>query len=248
MLIHEGAIKRGIKLIVVIFAAILLVGGVGSAYAITSSSNNYQLTEQQFSAGSNLDSCSTQYCAQVTIGDPTAAPRSNSASFTSGSTSDEPVIEVIIEPGASNLGTLTTENTATKTTTIRIRSFLSGGYLLQIMGDPPRFEGHTLRTSSTPELSTPGKEQFGLNLVKNSLLNVGENPLQVPDDGQIFGEPTDNYKTADRFMYSDGDVVARSLLDSGRTDYTITMMVNIASTTPAGHYSGDFAAIVMPGY
>lgn len=233
---------------IVAVAAVLLLGGVGTAYAITSSSNSYQLTEEQFNAGSNLDSCSTQYCAQVTIGDPTAAPRSGSASFTSSSGSDEPVIEVIIEPGESNLGTLTSEQTATKTTTIRIRSFLSGGYLLQIMGDPPKFAGHTLATSSIPELATPGKEQFGLNLVKNSLLNVGEDPVQVPGDGAIFGAAAEKYDQADKFMYNSGDVVAKSLLDSGRTDYTLTMMVNIASTTPAGHYSGDFSAIVMPGY
>jgi len=240
---------RGFKLVVSVIAAVfLMAGSIGSVYAVTSSSGNYQLTEEQFNAGSGLDSCSTQYCAQVTIGDPTAATKTGSPSFEYGPTSGEPVIEVIIEPGESNLGTLTTEHSATKIMVVRIKTFLSGGYNLMIMGDPPKLDGHTLAAPNTPTISQAGTEQFGLNLTVNNLLNVGADPIQLPDNGSIFGEATANYKIANKFMYSSGDVVAHSLLDSGRTDYTITMLVNISNATPAGHYSGDFSAVVMPQY
>lgn len=249
MRIQKRNVWRGPKLAVSVLAAVFVVStSIGTTYAVTSSSNNYQITEQQFNAGSGLDSCSAQYCAQVTIGDPSAMPRAGSASFTSGSTSDEPVLEVIIEGGESNLGTLTTEHTGTKIAMVKVRSFQSGGYQLMIMGDPPKFGDHVLSTAETPELSTPGKEQFGINLAQNNLLGAGANPVQVPDDGSIFGTANDNYRIANRFMYQNGDVVAHSLLDSGRTDYTITMVVNISSSTPAGNYKSDFSAIVMPAY
>lgn len=226
----------------------VIASGLGAVYAVDSSSSNYQITESQFSAGSNIQSCSTQYCARITVGDPADVTTTTSASFTETKDYTTPVIEVIIEPGASNLGTVTSEATATKLTTIKVSTYLSGGYILQIIGDPPHFAGHTLNALATPTSPTPGTEQFGINLVANTSPNVGEDPVQVPDDGTIFGAPNDDYKTANLFKYVSGDVVAHSLTDSGRTDYTMTTIINIASSTPAGHYSADFAAIVMPAY
>lgn len=234
-------------------AAVLVtvVLGTGAAYAQTSTSNNYQITETQFNAGSNLESCSTGYCARATIGGDENTVPSGSAMFTSTHDDDEPVLEVIIEPGESNLGTLSPETTATKTTTVRIRSFLSGGYLLQIVGNSPVYAGHHLATPSTPTASQPGTEQFGINVVKNTIPDVGEDPDQVPEneeDTTIFGTPQANYGTPNLFMYESGATIANSVTQSGRTDYTISMIVNISNSTPAGHYSGDFAAVVMPAF
>ena len=239
---------RGVQAVLLV-AGIILVGGATTAFATDSSSNHYQITESQFSGGSNLQSCSQQYCAQATIGDGNSVtPRQSSSSFTATSDDKDPVIQVIIEPGDSNLGTLTSEHTATKVTSIKIRTYLSGGYILQILGDPPKFSNHTLDALTVPTASQPGKEQFGMNLVANTTPSVGTVATQVPDDGTIFGEPTADYKTANLFKYVSGDVVAHSLKDSGETDYTLSTIVNISNSTPAGHYSGDFAAVVMPAY
>lgn len=234
-------------LLLAVFAVIC--GGTGTVFATNSSSDHYQISESQFSGGSNLESCSQEYCARATIGDANnVAPKQSSASFTATSDDTTPVIEVIIDPGESNLGTLTSEHTATKLTTIRIRTYLSGGYILQIIGDPPKFDKHMLKTLTTPTASQPGTEQFGMNLVANTSPSVGLAPAQVPDDGTIFGQPTNDYKTANLFKYVSGDVVAQSVKDSGRTDYTLSTIVNISNSTPAGHYTGDFTAVVMPAY
>lgn len=228
---------------------IILAGGATTVFATNSSSDHYQITESQFSGGSNQDSCSQAYCARATIGDANSVtPKQSSSSFTATSQDSTPVIQMIIDPGESNLGTLTSEHTATKVTTIRISTYLSGGYILQIIGDPPKFNGHTLATPTTPTASQVGTEQFGINLVANTSSNVGVAPAQVPDAGTVFGEPTADYKTSNLFKYVSGDVVAHSLTDSGRTDYTLSTIVNISNSTPAGHYSGDFSAIVMPAY
>lgn len=237
------------------YARLLLIGAAlvgsiamaGTAMAVTSNSPNYQITETQIGGGSSLESCSDQYCAQVTIGDVGGANSSSSAEFGSINT-DEPLIEVIIEPGESNLGVLTTETTATKTTLVKVRSILSGGYALQIVGDPPKFEDHTLSASTTPIESRPGTEQFGINVVANTQPAVGAMPAQVPEGAEIFGEAAPGYNTPNFFKFVDGDVVGQGITESGRTDYTITMIVNISSATPAGKYSGDFMAIVVPVY
>src|SRR5690606_432498 len=108
---------------------------------VTSTSTNYQATEMQFGNGSSVESCSEQYCARASIGSLSA----NSSQSASGSatfepiSSDEPLLEVIVEMGESNLGVLSTEQTATQTTVVKVRNYLSGGYTLQVVGNPPEF-------------------------------------------------------------------------------------------------------------
>jgi len=230
--------------------AIIIFGGVGTTYALTSSSNNYQITESEFNAGSTLDSCSSQYCAQATIGDPSNPTTSSSASFSTGLLSDEPVLEMIVTPGESNLGVLSTQHTATKTTTIKIRSYLSDGYLLQIVGDPPKFDGHFLETSTAtePVQSVPGTEQFGINVVANTNPTVGADPVQDPADQGTFGEPASHYGDTNLFKYISGDTIAHNVMKSGSTTYTVSMIINISSSTPAGHYATDFSAVMIPAF
>jgi hypothetical protein len=234
----------------VLLAVLVPIGIGGTAMAVTSSSSNYQVTETQFTSGTAVQSCSGSYCAKVSIGDAAvgdAASADNTAKFGSITNSD-PLLEVIVEAGQSNLGTLTTETTATKTTTVKIRNYLSGGYVLQIIGDPPKYNGHALSTSSTPVQSVPGTEQFGINAVANTNPRVGADLVQVPDEKTSFGSVYDNYKSPNLFMFTSGDNIAHSTSSSGETDYTISMIVNISNGTPAGHYSGDFSAVVIPVY
>ena len=226
----------------------IAIGGAGTALAVTSSSPNYQVTETQF--GSTQKSCSGQYCAQTSIGEATDGKSiaSSTAEF-QDITDNEPFLDMIIEPGESNLGILSTERTATKTTSIKIRSYLiAGGYTMQIMGTPPKFGDHYLETPTSPTPSTPGTEQFGMNVVANTNPGVGANPVQVPADQQEFGVVDDLYKVPNSFMYKTDDVIARGVTDSGRTDYTLSMIVNIASATPAGKYAGDFMVMIIPAY
>jgi hypothetical protein len=241
---------RGRYLLPLLIAVVFSIGSAGTVLAVGSSSPNYQVTETQFTASPTLNSCSGQYCAQTSIGDPVAgqsAAAQKTAAF--GSIIDsEPLLEVIVEAGPSNLGILTSETTSTKTTTVKIRNYLSWGYILQIIGDAPKFQDHTLATSSTPVVSEIGTEQFGINAVANTVPAVGANAIQVPSDQTSFGFITDSYKTANKFMFLSGDVVARSASSSGQTEYTISMVVNISSGTPAGRYAADFSAVVIPVY
>lgn len=231
-------------------AVVAISGSAETVSAVTSSSPNYQVTETQFGPSTTLNSCSAEYCAHATIGD-TAVGNASAGETTAefGTiTGTDPLLEVIIDPGESNLGTLTTETTATKTTMIRVRSYLSSGYILQISGTPPTYGGHALATPSTPTNSLAGTEQFAINVVANNSPNVGADPAQIPSNQTSFGEVMPNYRQTNKFMYSSEDTIARSSTASGRTDYTVSMIVNISNSTPAGHYTGDFSAIVIPVY
>ncbi len=231
-------------------AALIVVGGATAVFAETSSSTNYQLSESGFNSGSLDENCSGQFCARTSIGD-LAVGSSVGATSTANFgpvTPDEPSLEVIVDPGVSDLGVLTTEHTATKTMVVRVRNYLSGGYTLQITGTPPKYGNHTLATPSTPTPSQTGTEQFAINAAVNTSPSVGAAPVQVPSSQFSFGAVNADYSTPNQFKYTSGDDVAHGLTESGRTDYTISMIINIAQNTPAGHYSGDFSAVVIPVY
>lgn len=244
--------KRGIldcfRLLSLVMVLVFAVPSV--AGALNSNSESYQLSEVQLGGTINQNGCSEGYCAEVSIGDTNAGgASSDNYSVEFGEiVDDEPVLEVVVEAGESNLGILSTEETATKTALIKIRSYLAGGYTMQITGDAPQFGTHSLSTPTVPSLSTPGLEQFGINLVENSSPNVGANPVQAPDVGVEFGKVSSNYNTPNMFMYISGSTVAYSETDSGRTDYTLSMIVNISNSTPAGHYFGDYTVVVVPAF
>lgn len=242
-----------IKVIVFGWGVVLAVTSalvfVSISFAETSRSDNYQATELEFGSSSEIESCSGEYCAHASIGSldvDGSASASHTASFGPIASDSEPMLEVIVEPGESNLGVLTTEKTATKTTKVKIRSYLSGGYTLHIYGDPPQYQQHKLKTTSAPAESVPGVEQFGINVVKNTSPSLGNNPMQVPSEQTSFGYPSQGYDVPNFFRYISGDEIARSDTESGQTEFTISMVVNISNSTPSGHFTGDFSAVVVP--
>lgn len=247
---RKWRLGKYIRLAALLVGVVVLHVGAGTVLAQTSSSDNFQATDMQFGSGSTIESCSDQYCAKASIGDlVTGSGTNGTSSAMFGSTTDsEPMLEVIIERGESSFGTLTTERTATSTSVVKVRSHLSEGYSLQVMGDPPKIDEHTLKTSSTPVASIMGTEMFGMNAVANSLPQVGADPVQIPSEDTSFGQVTAAYGTPNLFKYVSGDTIATSQTESGRTDYTISMIVNVSNNTPAGHYSTDFAFIVIPVY
>lgn len=233
-----------------LLALLFAVGSTSAAMAATSSSNNYQVVETKFGPTSGQQSCSGEFCARATFGSIDGG-KSASDNFSArfGQVIDgEPTLDVIIEPGKSNLGVLSADKTSTKTTIIKVRSYLSDGYVLKIKGDPPTYDGHTLFAPDAPTESNPGKEQFAINLANNTAPNIGAAPSQVPSADFSFGEAEASYDTPDKFMYQNSDIVAKSDKSSGRTDYTVSMIVNVSGDTPAGRYTSDFSAIVIPRY
>lgn len=230
-----------------LFGVLLTVATLvsGQAFAQTSTSPNYQMTETQFGNTSGEETCSSQYCASVSIGDDGASSSASSAELGKANYS-EPTLEVSVESGPSDLGELTTERTGTKVMYVKIRNYLSEGYRMQVIGDAPKYDNHTLATPTTPTDSTPGTEQFGINVVANSNPTLGADPVSQPSGQTNTLLATANYRVSNKFMYIPGQTVAENAVSDGGADYTITMIVNISTGTPAGQYSSDFSAVVIP--
>ena len=240
-------VKRG-KLVAVGLLMAMFTFTPHTALANTTASPNFEASEAQFGAGAALETCSGQYCAQASIG--SIGGESSSENFTAGFSplteeDTEPMLEVFIEPGSSNLGKLDTNRTASRTMRLHVRSFLAGGYTVQITGDPPRYDEYSLATPIAPIASLTGTEQFAINVVANSTPEVGENPSFMPEE-VLSDVVLPEYATSDMFTYRSGDIVAQTLSESSQIRYTVSMIVNVSGSTPAGHYSGDFNAVVTP--
>ncbi|MBX6334098.1 hypothetical protein IRY61_02010 [Candidatus Saccharibacteria bacterium] len=251
---REGRVDAANAVRMAITAACVLcmvfAGTAAASSESSSSSPNYIITEAQFGAGAATNDCSENYCANMSVGD-TAAGLMESKSYIAragGTTTDEPLLEVAASGGFANLGTLDPGRTAALTMTVSVRNYLTGGYVMQIAGSPPGYESYQIPRLEEPTFSTPGVEQFGINLVANNSPAIGADPVQVPSGDISFGRVTESYAIPDKFMYKDGDVVAFSETDSGRTDYTISMILNISNATPKGGYTSIFSAVVAPSY
>jgi hypothetical protein len=238
--------KQILSSVVSIVGAVVILGGVAAAQ---STSPNYRVDEYFFGSGGELEACSDEYCAKQSAGE-LAAGRTASANYQAQvgfNTSDMPILEVAVN-GNINFGELEQNTTATGEANVQVRTYLSSGYNMIIAGPAPKITSHTMAAPNMPSFSTPGTEQFGINLVDNSSPNVGDGPEQVPDGSFSFGLPTANYNIPNQFMYQDGAIVASSNMSSGQTNYTLSFIANMSKTTPAGKYTTDLSVVVVAAF
>ncbi len=231
--------------------AVLLVSAGAQAFA-QSSSTNYKIEESFFGTGGELDASSTNYKAkqsagELTVGNASSANYQFHAGF---NTSDAPVLEFAVNGGTYDLGILDASITGAVMATFTVRSYLSSGYVVTVNGQPPTVSGgsHALPAMGSLAGSSPGTEQFGINLVDNSNPNIGADPAQVPDGTFGFGGAVSGYDTANLFKFVDGDTIAFSNKSSGQTTYSLSIIANVARETPAGEYGGRLSVQVVPTF
>lgn len=239
----------------------LLTGGLlltfllcfgGTLASAQSSSNNYQINESFIGPGGNLESNSTNYGTapgQQGIGN-IGVGESGSNNFRAQSgaqTTDDPSLSCTVDTASINFGSLSTSVAATAT--FSVLNYTAYGYVVQTVGDPPSTGSYTLAGMSSTGPSSPGTEQFGINLAANTApTTFGANPVQVPDSTFSSGAAAGNYDTANNFRYVSGETIAYASESSGLTNYTISYIVNAANTTAGGTYSGSQTLVCVGTY
>ena len=209
-----------------------------------SCSSDYGVGQYFFGSGGSLDTtCSTSYCAAQTLGETGVGLIKSTTyqAYPGFEVNREPSLQITVNTAAVNMGVLSPSSTATGTATFSVESYLASGYDVISASPAPTSEGHTLASSSTPSLSTPGTEQFGINLVSNTTAcgapaSFGANPVQVPSSAYSYGQAASGYNTCGYFAYANGAVIADSTQSSGQTNYKISYIENISNVTPAGYY------------
>lgn len=219
-----------------------------TAFAETLQSPNYKIDESAIGIDDQGQSSSTNYKSESATG---AISVGNSASgnyqIDNGTkTSKDPTLSFTLNGSNVNFGSFSTASATTSTATFTISNYTSYGYVAQIIGKAPSNGNHTIEAMGTTATSQTGKEQFGINLVANTLPNsIGSNP----DQGQFgFGTAAPNYATSNQYRYVSGETIAQAAKSSGITTYTITYLVNVDSLTPGGKYASDQTIVVTGTY
>jgi hypothetical protein len=244
-----------IKILIVSFflAAFVMTGVSFAQYTSQYASPHYKVNETFFGSGGNLENSSAHYKAKTAAGELAVGSISspNFQAHAGFNTTNTILMELNVFGGSFDMGVLDENQVKTQQTTFTVKDYLSTGYTVQVLGRPPSNSGHELAAMSSPGSSSPGTEQFGLNLAANNLSGVGPfgaSPAQVPDSTFGFGFAVSPYDTSNLFKYSEGDTVARSDKSSGITQYTISFISNISRVTPGGSYGGSLFVRVIPTY
>lgn len=207
--------------------------------AETLKSSNYSVDESFIGGGGLINENSANFKAAESIGD-AAIGLSNSTSFGSNSgytTDNDPALTFFITPGPINFPPLSATGTATATSTFSVLNYTSFGYQVVITGGTPTNDGHSIPAPSAQTSSQVGTEQYGINLVHN----VSPSTLGAdPDNGNPtfgYGGAATGYDTANVYKYVAGDIIATAPRSSGKTNYTISYILNAAPLTPGGQYT-----------
>jgi hypothetical protein len=227
------------------YCASFLVGNVRAAEL---QSANFRFDETSIGAGGLIQSSSNSFQAGTAIGD-LGVGNSASSNFqieAGSKTTDDPALAVAFINANANFGDFSATTPATTTATFSVSNYTSFGYVVQIVGSPPSDGSHTITAMSTTAGSSPGTEQFGINLVANtSPTSFGANP----DQGQFgFGVAATNYNTANQFRFVSGETIASAPKSSGVTIFTISYLVNVGTRTPGGQYTSNQTIVVTGTY
>ncbi len=211
------------------------------ALAAQSASNNYQVNEVFFGSGGEIHACSTTYCSKQSAGD-LAAGRATSNNYLAQAgfnTDRTPYIEFTVNNPNVDLGTLNANTTKTATATFSVKAYLAYGYNVVNASDPPTNNSYIMQALATPTASSAGTEQFGINLVANTVPAIpgSANPTFSPNASYSFGQVSPAYSTTNLFKYAKNDTVASSTASTSFTTYTVSYLFNVSNVTPGGVYS-----------
>lgn len=238
-------VKQTIKKVLALTLLLVLIPA--PALADTSSSTNYRVEQTFFGTGGELDASSGSYRAKQTAGELTVGntTSTNYQAFAGFNTTDDPYLEFVVTGSNIDLGNLDIGAAKTANGVFAVRAWQAGGYVVRTESNPPTNTsgaGYQLTPLPGQVASSPGTEQFGINLVANTApTTFGANPVQA--NGFAFGTAATGYETTGVFRYTKGNVIAQSTRSSSVTTYTISYLFNISTATPAGDYT--FAHVLV---
>ncbi len=250
------------NLLPVAFAAMLLFVPSVRTYAQTPSSPNYQVPESSFSTGGDVDASSSGFRANASVGE-LGVGIADSFSYSAQAgliTPNEEFLELVVQTSSVDLGTLLSTTTAIGSGDFYVRTYINGNYVVQTMSPTMTSEaGSTIDPVVTAAIPATNTNQFGINLVENTcpasvsidtpcVGTFGTNPAPAPSTQFANGEAATGYDTDGFYQYNQNDVIAQSGSVGeawGRTNFSVSYMVNVNSTLPAGQYEMNHDLVLI---
>lgn len=233
----------------IISVVVAVICGGSAAYADTVlQSPGYKFEYTDLGGGGLNLSSSPNYQSVLSTTDSAigTSSSSNYQAIGGSQTTGDPALTFIVDTGTSNFGTFTPTSAATATSTFSVSDYTSYGYAVQIVGNTLSNQGSQITAMSTTDISRPGINQFGVNVVANtSPVAFGA----APNHGQFgVGSAAPNYATSNSFRFVSGETIAIGPKSSGITTYTISYIVNVNSLIPGGVYTTSLALVCIPTY
>lgn len=148
-------------------------------------------------------------------------------------------------------------DTATSTSQMAASTNAGSGYVITVNGPTMTSGTNTVAPMNSNAGDLHGVGQFGLNLMKNTIdtVEVGADVAIAPNGTTLQGEAATNYSTADSFKFTSGNVVADSYnggiagkYSSDAQIFTVTYIVNVPGSQPAGTYVTTLTYICTPTF
>lgn len=133
----------------------------------------------------------------------------------------------------TDMGELRPDSTLTAQSQMAVGTNATNGFVITANGIPPSAGTNVIDPLPTPTESTPGINQFGINLVANSAPAVGSDP----EGTWANAVPTYNYSQPDHYMYVPGDIVAQASDVSLMKKFTVSYILNSSPDLRAGVYT-----------
>lgn len=141
-----------------------------------------------------------------------------------------------------DFGTFSSTATSSGTSLFGASTNSAGGYTVTINGSTLTCTtcagSPTIAALASQTASSTGTAQFGANLRNNTTPNVGADP-----SGAGSGTYTSNYGTADQYRFVTGDDIASAASATDANLFTVSYIVNIPGSQPAGVYTSTMTFI-----
>lgn len=147
-------------------------------------------------------------------------------------------------------------DTATAISKMAASTNAGAGYAITVNGATLTSGSNTITGMGASGLGVRGTSQFGLNLKANTVLTstpaVGAEVAPAANATNYRGQAAVGYASVDNFKFTSGDVVANSYNGgAGGTDaqiFTISYIVNVPGSQPAGTYTTTLTYICTPTF
>ncbi len=131
-----------------------------------------------------------------------------------------------------NLGTLSSQATATATSQLAASTNSFNGYAIYILGSTMTSGNNIITPVTAPSPSLTGVNQFGINLRQNTNPNVGADPI-----GLGTAAPSPGYNQPNDFTFVPGSQIVNSPLSTQFNLLTVTYIANVSNNDPPGIYN-----------
>lgn len=132
-----------------------------------------------------------------------------------------------------DMGELRPNTTLTARSEMAVGTNASAGFTITVYGAPVSAGTSVIPSSTVPTRSTPGQNQFGINLVENDDPLLGDDPEGEWTNAVASPE----YSIKNHYLFRPGDVVAYSPNVSLMKKFTVSYILNSSPDLRAGVYT-----------